>query len=526
MLGLTGKRFLDADSNIVRLPNTASNETARANRSPGIIPRLHEVGRAARVDDCLLERHELRERLSTLLDSVPPTRRPSGRVVKAIAQQAHAAGNESARALVDLYLEEKVSRRQDVARRVLEGLPRPLVESAVEQALASCKTSASRRKRLECLSAALAEKPVADAPARFVPPMQIQYTAAELVEAFLEALEEAHATEPEAVGLVWLRGFRGLPDNYRAHLLRAVAERRDPSMIPVLEIEAHNTSVEVRRAVAESLPHFKVREALDLALRLEFDQDVMVRYDAARAVEQLRKLKRLPLAVPAPVFDRCFCMAVPGAGSAGILYAVRTADGSIKFCSLLLDTWHRGIVEAWGNVGCDDSELAEVVLAFSSEVVHSSGQNGASISMRRPHFTAISRNEAVELIRSSVAVSRARGRRLPAEFPVWERLFRYEVEDEPSCVGADRPSIVDEFVFDLHCAACNHRIYVNRTRTNLSVSAGYAFCSRCLSKERECARCGRAYRLGSVSAKRILAAFDDSTCTRCICKESKATHPA
>jgi hypothetical protein len=215
-------------------------------------------------------------------------------------------------------------------------------------------------------------------------------------------------------------------------------------------------------------------------------------------------------------------MAVPSSGAAGVLYIVRASDGSMKFCSLLLDTWHRGVVDVWGNVECDQSQLAEVVLAFSAEVAHvSSPDSGKPV--RRPQFMAVTRSEALELIRNSVSVSRARGRRLPAEFPIWERLFRMETEDEPVPAShAEQTNVVDEFVFDLHCAACTRRIYVNRARTNVSVSGGYAFCSKCLSKQRECTSCGRGYRLGSISSKRILAAFDDGICTRCICKGAKS----
>jgi hypothetical protein len=89
--------------------------------------------------------------------------------------------------------------------------------------------------------------------------MQLEYTVVELVEAYLEAIEEANATVPEAIGLVWLRGFRGLPDEFRVQLLRALAERRDPSFLPVFDIEACNACTEVRRTVAECLRQFAAR---------------------------------------------------------------------------------------------------------------------------------------------------------------------------------------------------------------------------------------------------------------------------
>ena len=75
-----------------------------------------------------------------------------------------------------------------------------------------------------------------------------------------------------------------------------------------------------------------------------------------------------------------------------------------------MDTWHRGIVDAWGNVGCDEAQFAEVVLAFSSEVAHASGDTSSIFGSanRRPRFAAISRGEALEMIRNSVTVSRAR----------------------------------------------------------------------------------------------------------------------
>ncbi|MGI8907859.1 MAG: HEAT repeat domain-containing protein [Candidatus Sumerlaeaceae bacterium] len=498
-----------------------SSEPTGISSAPGPLSWSHRGG-GARVDDCLLERYQLRDRLSTLLDAVPPNRRPARRVLRAMALETRAAGEQSASALLDLYLSERAPRREEVARLILQGLPRPLVDNLVRQAMESPATSEVHKEKLTALGVALAKAHADAPPQRFVPPTQIQYTAAELVEAYLEAVEEAQATEPEAIGLVWLRGFRGLPDAFRVQVLRALAERRDPLFMPVLETEARNDSVEVRRTVAGVLGNLRVQEALDLAMRMEFDVDVMVRYDAGRAAEQLRKGKRLPRAVAAPVFDRCFCLAVPGVGAAGILYAARAADGTIKFCSLLLDTWHRGVVDAWGNVGCDESQFAEVVLAFSAEVSHvSCPEVSRRVYNCRPQFLAITRAEALELIRNSVMVSRSRGRRLPAEFPLWERLFRYENEEEHE-ISSEHANIVDEFVFDLHCAACNRRIAVNRTRTNLSVSGGYAFCSKCLAKQRVCSSCGKPYRLASISAKRILAAFDESTCTRCVSRTARA----
>jgi hypothetical protein len=508
---------LDIDSNILRLPLITA-EPARPARAVRTFTPATRPGNVARVDDYLLERHQLRDRLSTLLDAIAPGRRPSSRIVRAIAREAKADGEHSIRALVELYLGEPTERRQEVARRVLQGLPHALVESAIGSALLSPNLTDAQREKLTSLAGTLANAGPTEAPQRFVQPMQLQYTVVELVEAYLEAIEEARASEPEAVGLVWLRGFRGLPDEFRVPLLHALGQRRDPSFMPVFEIEARNNCADVRRAVAECLGNLQCREALDLALRMEFDQDIMVRYDASIASDHLRRQKRLAFAAPPPTFDRCFCMAVPSSGSAGVLYVVRTPDGSLKFCSLLLDTWHRGVIDVWGNVACDESQLAEVVLAFSAEVANATSDTGRP---RRPQFAAISRSEALELIRNSVAVSRARGRRLPAEYPIWERLFRMEQEDEPSSANPDQTNIVDEFVFDLHCAGCTRRIYVNRSRTNVSVSSGYAFCSKCLSRERECGKCGRAFRLGTVSAKRILAAFEDGTCTRCICKAAK-----
>ncbi len=472
-------------------------------------------GRSARIDDVLVERHALRARLQNLLETMPQRRKPPRKLVQALAEEAQSDGEASARTLIELYLDETNLRRANLVRLVLQTLP-PDVLTASTGALAGLRTlSAEEVSAIEemVFHATAHEEARAHTPKTQRPPARVYYPAGELFDTFLRALEEADAHEPESAGLVWLHGFRQLPVESRVGLLSALAQRVDPLFVAILEIEAFNPSIEVRRAVASILPSFPYQETLDLALRLRFDEDVIVRYDAGKAEQALQKAGRLPRATSLPHFDHAYCVALPSAGIVGVLYAARDSKECIKFCSVLVDTWHRGIVDVWGNVNCTDDQFSDVLLAFASRMA----ETALNASAVEPHFHPITRMEALQLIQEGAQLTLRRGRRLPAEYPLWSRLFRHETESESEVQASMHVrSIVDEFVFDLQCSCCTRPIAANRQRTNLAVSGGQAFCKRCLNRQRRCTGCGKDFRLAALSSRRIASAATHALCTRCI----------
>jgi len=450
--------------------------------------------------------------METLLEAFPPGRKPSLRLLKALAQEARSEGEQSARCLLELYFRQKRSVAKRAARMVLEGLPGETL-AAVSQSVAPGLTPEQARELEEILFVRTARSAAATTDDAPVPEknQRLYYTAAELLDVFLQALEDSNATEPEAVGLVWLRGFRGLPLECRVPVLQALAQRPDPTFVPILEAEAQNPAVEVRRTVAGILPSFRYEEALALARRLHDDEDILVRYDAAKAEQALLNVRNLPAASRPPAFDHAYCLALPQAGVAGVLYATRDANHCIKFCSILIDTWSRGIVDAWGNIDCDDEQFADVLLAFASQV----SEAAMASSTTQPDFQAISQYEALELIRAGADLTVRRGRRLPAEYALWERLFRHDmrIARAPQPGGS---TLLEDFAFDLHCTCCTRPISANRKRTNVAVSNGQAFCKRCLTRERKCAGCGREYRLAALSSRRLASAVTHARCSRCV----------
>lgn len=420
----------------------------------------------ARIDDTLVQQFHLRERLENLLLAVPDGRKPGRAIQQRLKQEVLAHLPDSASIAIDLYLEQNSTSRRQALRLVL--LPVPAVSEITVRLLEDPQLPIEKKKLLR----QLLPRACAGATSSIDPPLQLLYTPTELLDAFLEAAAAAGAEEPETYGLVWLRGFRELEAGPRAQLIEGLAARRRNEFIAILQVEACNPDVSVRRAVASSLQYFTCNEALDLAAELQWDPDPIVRHDAARAESSLLTLPQLVSTGPC-VFHRGFCLAAPSVGLAGVLYSVHAAGG-LKFTSMLLDTWHRGVVDAWGNTGVQEERFGELVLAFASEVSHFAATGEAWRSAAT--FESISQDEASDLIRNCASLTVRRRRKLPAEFPLWHRLLQAASDGKP---GPESGSLTCEFVFDLHCSGCGKPIAANRLRSNVCTTSHGAYCHRC-----------------------------------------------
>jgi hypothetical protein len=319
----------------------------------------------------------------------------------------------------------------------------------------------------------------------------------ELVESFTSIV--GGMLEPEEVALMWLREFGPLPPADRVRVLDNLVRQSNPYFIPILDLESRSPDPGVRLAVAQALKSVSVGEATEIAVRMHgSDPDLMVRYEAGRALEALNERGELPRQCVLPRHEAAYALCRPAIGIATIFYAARDSRDRIKFCSMVLDTWGRGIEEAWGSVGHTGESFREIIEDLNSR---SGGRSSAG------GVEPVSRDYAVFLIRETLRVALRRGRAVPPEYWVWEGLFRHE-----SCRYDPASS---PFQFDLHCSECRRAILPNRLRNNLHAGPGLALCRKCLGRARNCHACAGGYRLGALAAALVGKSHESGVCGIC-----------
>lgn len=449
--------------------------------------------RTARIDDHLIERHETRLKLEQLLDTVTDTEDLSPNDIRILRRKARKAGPDVLRQLVEIYAGE-TSTRADVAFLVLNDFPEPQLQPALMEALADPKLAQDTRVRLLALGTF---DPDREADMEYVFDV-IGARPTELIQAFTAAVGDR--VEPEELALMWLADFADLPRDERLSLISFFMDEGLPQFMPALEIEAHSTHWQVRGAIARGLRKFECREAMVLAQRLSHDRNPTVRYDAHATMDLLGKIENPEWQFAPPKFYECWWSPSPELGSATVLYIARDQRKRFKVCSLLLDTWNRGIVDVWGNLGLSMKDMQDLVADYENEA-----KNFGVTDMQ---LIQVDRAEVLFLIEQCVRLSDKRHRRMPPEFHVWERLFRHE---EFTFDGSK-----SLFKFELKCSDCSSMILPNRLRTNVFLDEQIALCRKCLLKERECSDCKRHYRLGDLHDWDILQSYHCNCCDECI----------
>jgi hypothetical protein len=155
------------------------------------------------------------------------------------------------------------------------------------------------------------------------------------------------------------------------------------------------------------------------------------------------------------------------AGQFGVVYAVKSEAGLIKFCSVLIDSWDRGVVDCWGDVGKKEKEFVSIVGALDKEIEQFS-------------YREVDSNYALHLLREGVRLATKRGYQLPNEFRVWQPL----IEEQPYRARSYG------ITFGLECLQCGKWIRFEHKKESVWVLGEVALCAACVSQKSKCEHCG------------------------------------
>lgn len=447
----------------------------------------------ARVDDWLVERHDSRVRLLELLDNAPADAEASAAEIRRLRKKSRQCSENAIRGLLEIYVAE-AGHRGELAFHILGDFPDSQLQPILATALAS--TTLGREAKLKLLALSAFENERDFSTEHAFEAMSVQPS--ELVEAFNSAV--ADMLEPEEIALMWLQDFWDLPRDEKLSLVSFFIDQANARFFPAIELEAYSPNVDVRRTIVRGLHKFQFREAKDLAERMLEDRNPTIRFDAQKQLTALSSIVDLQPYYPPPIYETCYCLATPEHGLASLLYAVRDRRNRIKFCSILIDCWNKGISDCWGNVGLPPAKFDEVI----SDFIHEAAGFGIS---GDETFQEIPRDYALYLIHEGLKLGQARRGQLPVEFRIWERLFRYET------FRFDPASSLMKF--GLTCSNCDQPVYANRRRSNLFVKDSLVVCRKCLTLQRTCENCGRDYKLADILVTTDRRAYRGSTCGQC-----------
>ncbi|MBM3335820.1 HEAT repeat domain-containing protein [Candidatus Sumerlaeota bacterium] len=276
--------------------------------------------------------------------------------------------------------------------------------------------------------------------------------------------------EAEEISTMWLENFVGESPQERLLMLELLMKSAHARLLGVARLEIALAAPEIMRFLAEKLGDFRSSQAARLLEILLDHPDSAIRRAAACSLNRWNE--RNPSgasdaddAASAVHFYHAQMATDEWEGQYSLVYAVRSADGQIKFFVTLLDRWDRGIVDCWGCVRYSEQEYDKMLESMAADL--------ADLRQRD-----IAKHTALTLLTKAMELNAQRKHPLPLEFCVWLHLFENEqFEPDPK---------VPKFGED--CDIC-HKPLETGPRRAPWVFGNMVVCNRCCDRTLHCPNC-------------------------------------
>ncbi|MCX7017097.1 MAG: hypothetical protein NTW86_31800 [Candidatus Sumerlaeota bacterium] len=502
---------------------------AKSSRPPG-----HRGQRALRIDDSLVERHEARRTIETVLrrrvQSVDDAE------VKRVAREIRRLSPQAEETLLDIYLADPGELGHS-ALLMLSEMPHEKADRRLDALLARRGMSDKELTQLLTAKAFLQGVPedAFHVLAQHGDPQELMLRiTGQMWEKF--SAEEAAA--------LWIEQFAKLEPGERATVLDLFLQKPCPSLLGIARVEARSGDRAIELQIAERLADFPYPGAVALLEELGRSPHIDARLAADHSLAALRR-KAPELASIDPKGDwnlgggqfyEAYTMEDPLEGQFIVIYSRQAADGLIRFCSALIDSWDRGLVDMWGGVNhskeefqdvaygggmkagaddadepavdaeegppedgeaIDDKELAEALSFLQRAAKGKAGEDRKDsrdfafedaeddeVPLAHSDFVEAAPEYVVFLLRAAEDLSRRRGYPLPLTWRVWRDLYAAEpVSHEDFAVK-----------FGKTCAGCGNDVRPGTKKSRKSAPAVFdsvVLCPSCLAAKNRCADCGR-----------------------------------
>ena len=530
-------------------------------------PRRRGNG-APRIDDSLVDRHETRRTIETILrrrvQSVDEAE------VKRVAGEISRLSPQAEEALLDIYLADPGELGHS-ALLILSEMPHEEADRRLDALLA--RRGVGDRELTQLLTAKAFLQGVPEdafhALAQHGDPQELMMRiTGQMWENFT----------PEEAAALWIEQFAALEPHERATVLDLFLQKPCPSLLGIARVEARSGDREIELQVAERLADFPYPGAVALLEELGRTPHIDARLAADHSLEVLRQ-KAPELASIDPNGDwnlgggrfyRAYVMEDPRDGQFIVIYSREASDGSIRFCTALIDSWDRGLVDMWGGVnhtqeefedvvhggggfegGADDKDEPEIeeedltdeeeeevddkefaeALAFLQRAVMGKTADVPRDGAEGPDseddededddlsadtdFVTADPEFVAHLLRAAEELTRRRGYPLPLTWRVWRDIYAAE------------PVIDEDFgvKFGKTCAGCGKDVRPGTEKSRKSAPAvfdGVVLCPACLAARNRCQECGR--KINPMKAMILVDPVEESVeffCDRCGAKRNQ-----
>lgn len=454
----------------------------------------------AKIDDSLVQRYALREKILTALcQHLQKTKPQTGDALQRLKRHLLRTSSRAPEMLLEIMLTERKS-ESNLALLLLEQMESAAVKRRMQELFRDPKLTERQRAKLATLKA-LQEEQEETSLGEISVHDSVIGNLLEITELIWSNLED------EEIGLLWLEDYFHLPIEEKWALVRFFLDRGERFYLPIIRLELATQDSEGVKYILEKLRNFVYPETVILLEQWAEHSEVAVRLCAQSVVatvrKALRKRQQEISARPAYSFYKAYVGEDALAGQFGVVYAVRSDAGFIKFCSVLIDTWDRGIVDCWGDVGKKAKEFASIVRALDKEIEQFS-------------YEKVESKYALYLLHEGMRLATKRGYALPNEFRVWQPL----IEQQPY-----RPCNYG-VTFGLECLECGQWIRFEQEKESVWVFGQVALCAVCVGKKSECEHCGgrltvaEAYALVNPSSDHV-----EVICKRCFSRTKRKKKP-
>jgi len=454
----------------------------------------------AKIDDSLVQRYALREKILTALCQHLQKTKPQTRdALQRLKRRLLRTSSRAPEMLLEIMLTERKP-ESNLALLLLEQMESAAVKRRMQELFRDPKLTERQRAKLATLKA-LQEEQEETSLGEISVHDSVIGNLLEITELIWSNLED------EEIGLLWLEDYFHLPIEEKWALVRFFLDRGQRFYLPIIRLELATQDSEGVKYILEKLRNFVYPETVILLEQWAEHSEVAVRICAQSVLATVRKALRKRQdeisARPAYSFYKAYVGEDALAGQFGVVYAVRSDAGFIKFCSVLIDTWDRGIVDCWGDVGKKAKEFASIVRALDKEIEQFS-------------YEKVESKYALYLLHEGMRLTTKRGYALPNEFRVWQPLIEQQPY-QPCNYGV---------TFGLACLECGNWIRFEQEKESVWVLGQVALCATCVSQKSQCEHCGgrlvvaEAYALVNPSSDHV-----EVICKRCFSRTKRKKKP-
>jgi len=429
-----------------------------ARRSPKKHPRRNA---GAHIDDTLVQAHQLRERVRTLVESLEPETL-TVEETREIGKRLAAEGPKALRALIDCLFDEN-EKTHRTALVLLSEIHDPSLLETIREILKRPQLPEKVRVALLAVEALHQDEDEPDEDTGEPPDLSLQ-SLLQFAESFWEHLEM------EEISLLWCENFASEPPDERLAMLEALMSSNNPKLLGIARLEMALGNEKILQFLAHNLRMFDSPKAVRLLEDLLGHPDLVVRTLAEESLAEIKSRRGATAAKPDRPqrrFYRAHLASDNFSGHHSIVYAVKESDGLIKFLVALLDRWDRGVVDCWGNVRYSPEEFKDLLETMAEDF--------GDLPQKR-----ITKQTALTYLHKAVDLNAHRNHPLPLEFYVWCHLFENErYRPDPA---------VPEFGAD--CGVCHKPVRTGPRLPPPWVFGDLVICDNCSKRTFRCPICG------------------------------------